>query len=106
MAVAQLFEKLNNIESLLFTQRQQTHLSDADCLLNMEEAAELLNLSKPTIYGLVQRKAIPCMKRGNRLYFSKTELISWVKEGRKKTSAEIELEAEMHLNQLKKGGKK
>jgi len=42
------------------------------------------------------------MKRGKRLYFSRTELLEYLKAGRKKTNAEIEGEAETYLK--RKGG--
>lgn len=79
---------------------------EQDQFLNLQDAANYLELAPPTIYALVSRKQIPVYKRGNRLYFSKQELITWVKEGRKKTSAETEMDAEVHLAQLRRGGKK
>ena len=43
------------------------------------------------------------MKRGKRLYFSTTELMEYIKEGRKKSYAEIEQEAGMYLSNNTKG---
>jgi hypothetical protein len=37
------------------------------------------------------------MKRSKRCYFSKVELINYLKQGRKKTTAEIADEAETYL---------
>jgi excisionase family DNA binding protein len=71
-------------------------------LLTIQEAAEFLNLTVPTIYSKVSRSEIPVMKRSKRLYFSKLELISYLKEGRKKTMAETAREAELYCN-TKKG---
>ena len=71
--------------------------TEADALLTLEQAASFLKLAKPTIYGLVQRKEIPAMKRGNRLYFSRQELTEWIKAGRKLTKAELEQQAELYL---------
>ncbi len=42
------------------------------------------------------------MKRGNRLYFLRTELMDYIKQGRKKSNTEIEQKAEAYLS--KKGG--
>jgi len=43
------------------------------------------------------------MKRGGRLYFSKADLHLWLKEGKHKTHAEINAEADLHiLNQKNK----
>jgi excisionase family DNA binding protein len=72
--------------------------SPNDKLLNVEEAAQFLHLSVPTIYGLVGKSQLPVNKRGKRLYFSEKELLNWVKEGRKKTISETENEAENYLN--------
>ena len=36
-------------------------------LLTVQQAAELLNLSVPTLYGYTQRAEIPVCKRGKRL---------------------------------------
>jgi excisionase family DNA binding protein len=66
-------------------------------LLTTKGACKLLNLAQPTIYGLVHQQAIPCMKRGSRLYFSKKELIKWVAQGRKSTQAELEAQAQSFL---------
>jgi len=94
-AVSKLQDKLNDIEKLLLEGHQQP--TDSDELLNIKDAANLLNLSVPTIYGKVCRKEIPVNKQGKRLYFYKSELISWIKSGRKKTAAEIRQEAEQLL---------
>ncbi len=67
-------------------------------LLTIQEAADLLNLTVPTIYSKVSKKEIPFMKRGKRLYFSRTELMAYIKAGRSKTITEIEQEAEAYLS--------
>ena len=72
-------------------------------LLTIQEAAQFLKLTVPTIYSKVSKKELPCMKRGKRLYFSSTELMEYIKEGRKKSYAEIEQEAETYLSNNKKG---
>jgi excisionase family DNA binding protein len=75
---------------------------EADQLLTIEEAAAFAHLSKATLYGLVSRSEIPCMKKGKRLYFSKQELTTWIKSGRKKTNTEISDEADLQLSFRKK----
>jgi excisionase family DNA binding protein len=90
-AVSKLQDKLNDIEKLLLEDHRQS--GESDQLLNVEDAAKFLNLSVPTIYSKVCRKEIPVNKQGKRLYFYKSELISWIKSGRKKTAAEIRQDA-------------
>jgi excisionase family DNA binding protein len=70
---------------------------DAEQFMSVREAAELLCLRVPTLYSLVSKSQIPYHKRAKRLYFSKQELINWIKTGRKKTISEIEAEAATQL---------
>lgn len=72
-------------------------------LLTIQEAAQFLNLTVHTIYSKVSKGELPVMKRSKRLYFSSTELMEYLKEGRKKSNAEIEQEAEAYLSNNKKG---
>jgi excisionase family DNA binding protein len=76
-----------------------------DQLLTISQVAEFLSLSVPTIYGLVSRSEIPCMKKGKRLYFSKDEISDWIKTGKKKTISELSAETDTYLLGQKKGGK-
>ncbi len=48
-------------------------------LMSITEAANFLNCSIPTIYNKVSKRKIPFHKQGKRLYFSKSELIRWIK---------------------------
>lgn len=97
--VAQLSEKLNNIERLLLSQGDK-QTSEDDRFLSIKEAAAFIGLSVPTVYGLVHRRAIPCMKRNKRLYFSKQQLTDWIVEGRKKTVSEIQSDAKTSLSKI------
>lgn len=79
-------------------------LEEADQLLTIQEAAQFISLSVPTVYGLVSKSLIPVSKKGKRLYFSKAELTDWIKTGRRKTIAETASEADNFLQAKKKGG--
>ena len=100
-AVTQLIDKVDSIERLLLSQNNTTP-PEEDKLLTIREAAEILHLSVPTVYGLVQRAEVPVCKRGKRLYFSKQEITAWVMAGRKKTASEIEVEADNYINNVSK----
>jgi excisionase family DNA binding protein len=95
-AVTQIYDKLEKIERLLESQNNVARV-DNDKLLTIREAAEIIHLSVPTIYGLVQRQGIPFYKKGKRLLFIGQELTQWVKTGRKKTVAEIQSEADQYI---------
>ena len=88
----------NAVRKAISETTQQTGNPETDKLLTIKQAAELITLSVPTVYGLVSRKEIPVSKRGKRLYFSKFELTDWIKAGRKLTTAEIDSKAEQFIN--------
>jgi excisionase family DNA binding protein len=96
-AVTQLFEKLNGIEALIKQQTTQP-AQEQDELLTVQDTAKFLSLSVPTVYGLISKGELPVMKRSKRCYFSKVELINYLKQGRKKTNTEIEAIAEKHVS--------
>ena len=49
-------------------QQQANNDSDSD-IMNIKEVARKLNLAVPSIYGLVHRRHIPFIKRGEKLIF-------------------------------------
>tara|TARA_R110000765_G_scaffold2912_1_gene9069 strand:- start:28220 stop:28522 length:303 start_codon:yes stop_codon:yes gene_type:complete len=75
---------------------------EEDVFLKIEEAAKLIHLSKYTIYGLVHKNTIPYHKRGSRLYFLKSEILNWLKAGKRKDKASVQNEVDEYLlkNQL------
>lgn len=76
---------------------------DPDPLLTVKQAAEFLDLTPASIYGLVHAGKIPgACKRGKRLYFSKLELVDWIKAGRKLTAPEIDARAEEYARTRKR----
>ncbi len=95
-AVSEIFSKLTNIERLL-QEQSSGGKTDQNDLLNIKQAAEMLNLSVPTLYGYVHDMLIPYSKIKKRLYFSKRELTEWVQSGRKKTISEINSSADQFL---------
>lgn len=93
-------KRLDRIESLVLeltskgTQPAPPNTPDLVCI---DEAALLLNLAKPTVYNLVSMGKIPVMKKSKRLYFSRDELLKWLRTGRRKTVEEIEEEARAYV---------
>lgn len=98
--------RLNNIETLLLdikhNPKEQSQQSETDELLTVQDAAKFLSLTVPTVYGLISKGELPVMKRSKRCYFSKVELIDYLKQGRRKTLAETAIEAERYCK-TKKG---
>lgn len=87
--------KLESIEQLLL--QLSKNQPETDKIFTVSEAADFLNLSTATIYGLLSTGELPVMKRSKRCYFSKLELIAYLKKGRRKTNQEIEEAANEYL---------
>ena len=102
-AVTMLTKEVSQLKELLLSSKKQPTTEPTERLLTVQETAEFLNLAVPTIYSKVSRNELPFMKRGKRLYFSSVELMEYLKEGRSKSSSEIEAEADSFLSNNKKG---
>lgn len=101
--VEELKKEIQDLKRIILQKNNQKVEKPEDDILNVEQVANLLDLAKQTIYGKVSRGEIPVMKIGNKLYFSKREILSLLKSGRQKTETEIQLEAEEFLSNRKKG---
>ena len=85
-----ILEKLTNIENLLKAQNGRP--------LTLEEAADYLGFSKSYLYKLTSANKIPHYKpQGKRLYFSKSELNTWLLRNPVKTEAKIEQQADDYI---------
>lgn len=84
------FESANKPEQFPANQSEQ--------LLTIQQAAEFLNLTVPTVYSKVSKGELPVMKRSKRLYFSSSELVAYLKEGRRNTNTEVETAASKYLS--------
>jgi hypothetical protein len=98
--VKQLFRQ--ELEAFFAEHTIATAHNEPDEIGGIALAQEVTGLARPTIYGLVAQSKIPCMKQGKKLYFSKQELTNWIRQGRRKTIADIEAEAESYLCEKKK----
>ena len=47
-------------------------------ILNIKQASEFLHLAVASIYEKISQKQIPHFKKGNRLYFNRTEIEAWI----------------------------
>jgi excisionase family DNA binding protein len=79
-------EKIENelriIKELLIGLEKKTEKDERP--LTIQEAAEFLDLSVSTIYSKSSRGEIPFIKSKKRVYFSRTELLEYIKSGHKK----------------------
>jgi excisionase family DNA binding protein len=98
--------RLSSIENLILDLKHKPQTveptDNPDQLLTIQQAAEFLSLSVPTLYTKVSKGELPVMKRSKRLYFSRTELLEYLKDGRKLTNTEIEQQADQYLANKKR----
>ena len=102
LVVKLLTTQVSELKQLIVEQQKNSINEQQEQLLTIQEAADFLKLTVPTMYSKVSKGELPVMKRSKRLYFSSTELMAYLKEGRKKSNAEIEQEAEAYLSNNKK----
>jgi excisionase family DNA binding protein len=67
----------------------------ADSWLDVDEFCEYHpeKPAKQTVYQWTANGEVPHHKRGKKLYFLKSEIDQWLKNGRRKTNAELSAEA-------------
>jgi excisionase family DNA binding protein len=88
-----ILKRIENIEELI--KNQKILLKE---VLNLNEAAKYLDISKSHLYKLTSRKEIPhYCPQGKRLYFKKTELDQWLTRNRSASLAELETKAANYL---------
>ena len=91
--------RLSNIETLLLNLKATptpTSLKD-ELPINIDEACRVTGYAKPSIYSKFSRREIPGYRRGQKLYFYRSELLEWIKSGKRSTLDEIKADA---LNSL------
>ena len=69
------------VNACLHNDKTKKEETPQDVLMTIQEAAELLHLTVPTLYSKCSKGELPFKKRSKRLYFSKLELISYLNEG-------------------------
>lgn len=98
---------ISRIERELYRLRGEVlklkHGDSPDDVMDVNEAAKYLNLAKQTLYIKVSKRQIPHIKQGKKLRFLKSDLLKWLKQGRKATAKEIAASGENYLA-TKKGG--
>jgi len=87
-AVQAIDHRLDRIEEMLKNQPAK----ESDLMLTVEDVAEYLHLSVPSIHRLVSNRQIPNMRRGKRLFFKKSEVNNWLSQRRRKTVDEMKAE--------------
>lgn len=105
--LSELNSRLSKIESLLLELKERgliVETGSGNKWLNLEELREYLpqKPSKAWLYEKLPQGEIPAYKPGKKWFFLKDEIDEYLKQGRKKTIAEIEAEADDFLANKKK----
>lgn len=99
-AVLQLqaaIEQLTGRIELLMTLESQRK-----AVLNSDEAARYLDISKTHLYTLTSQRRVPYYKpEGKQIFFKKSELDAWKLRNRHKTDDEIHQAAKQYTQQTK-----
>lgn len=56
--------------------------SDLEEFMDIDKTTKYLKLARQTIYQLTSNRDIPFYKKNKKLYFKKSELVAWLKEGK------------------------
>jgi hypothetical protein len=94
-----ILDKLNNIENLLKTVMKNDNNGTVTItvVLNLNQAAEYVILSKIGYLQKTSERNIPHSKKGKKLYFKHSELDNWLTELRITTHTEIEKQANDYI---------
>jgi len=101
-AVTMLTKEVRQLIELLLNSKEQPTTEPTENPLTVQGVADLMSLAVPTIYSKVSRNEIPYYKKGKRLYFSRAEIMDYLKEGRSKSNEEIQADADVFLSNNKK----
>ena len=97
-----ILNKLNNIENLLKNvMKNDNGTVTITEVLNLNQAAEYVSLSKSAIYKKTSERDIPHFKKGKKLYFKRSELDSWLTSMKIATKDEIDQAATDYI--IRKG---
>lgn len=82
---------LLSLQEQVNTLQKQVIAKSGDTWMNLTELRRYHpdHPAEATVYEWVSKRIIPVYKKGKKLYFLKSEIDQWLKEGRKKTAQEI-----------------
>ena len=98
-AVTLILQKLETIENLL----QKKTEAPPEAWFNLDEVCAYLpdKPARATVYSWVHQSQIPNHKTGKKLRFLKSDIDTWLTNGRRKTSQEIDFDVSKYLNKKK-----
>jgi len=98
--VAEVKKDLKELKAF-YLQKAEKKVEDDDPK-SIDEIEIMTGFAKPTLYGYVRKNSMPFHKVNGRLFFFKSEIIEWIKQGRQKTNLEIEADTDSLLSNKRK----
>lgn len=90
--IAELQQRVTSLENLCFTSKE---------VLNLEEAALFLGISRSMIYKMTHAGDLPFYKpAGKLIFFEKVHLLEWVRQNKVKSNDETKADASEKLHEL------
>ena len=98
-AMTWMMDKLNELTSKVDSINNQSAQPQTDQWMNLKELCEYLpnHPAEQTVYGWTSCHQIPFHKRGKRIMFLKSEIDTWLHDGKIKSQKELEAEAALFL---------
>jgi len=94
--VAEVKKDLKELKALLLNKAETTIGEETP--IKIDEVSKLIGYKKQTIYEYCRFNKIPYHKKNNRLFFFRSEITDWVKQGKQKTLIEIEADTDAFLS--------
>ena len=103
--VTQLIKEFSELKRLIIEKQETKLIEQAEQWLDLNDLCKYdpEKRAKATWYSKISRGEVPYHKRGKKVYFLKSEIDAWLKQGKCKSNAEIEQEAEAYLSNNRKG---
>jgi len=94
----------NEVVKRIAHQLEESPQFEKDRWFNLDELIQYHpnKPKKPTVYSWVNKGLIPHHKQGRKLAFLKSEIDSWLKEGKRLTPSEVTDEVQSMLNPTKR----
>jgi excisionase family DNA binding protein len=90
--INEMQKRIELLETLAFQAKE---------VLNLEEAAMFIGVTRSQLYKLTHNHAIPYFKPSGKLvYFERAELINWLRQNPVKSQSQINMEAQTVLQRL------
>lgn len=77
-SVAELHEKIDRLTGMLEQIISSTAVTPLPEIMTVEDVSAMLCKSVSTIYAMTSEHRIPYRKQGNKLYFLRSEIQSWL----------------------------